>query len=321
MKFFRSKHINCINPFEPISYSEEVLPISRIKSLTYELFEFVGWDQSKIELVYLNYEASKTTSQSLSRHLKLQLDNKKAISVEERAAFLDKAIKELTSKQQTLATDLDDLIDIGISRSDAEFEKAKIRFNNLQLLDIESKINHTFSESRYKLSVLFYYSKWLENYWESDDDDFVYQLPSGRLANIVNLNAAMTFLGLELATSSALRGEVWATSSLLLDAIDLANINEDYVNTEFESEDASFKARKAVKARHKKTYKIQEFAIRKARMVLSESPELSIRQVRNKILNDVVEFAKTEGQPLSERGEKTVYEWLLREGKSALLAS
>ncbi len=83
MKFFCSRHIENINPFEPLSYHRDILPISDIKFSTYELFKFGGWDLSDIEKVYQAFEAGNEVQCNAGRQLAL-LQNKKTMTDEER---------------------------------------------------------------------------------------------------------------------------------------------------------------------------------------------------------------------------------------------
>jgi hypothetical protein len=285
----------------------DTLPIHEFKAKAYNQFVFEGWEALLDKVENDNLIQQDDCESSNSENIELPKVNDPNYSLK-----LEQRLTQMNAKDQLEIDDLDALVDVGITHSDLQLSAFRkgILGTNKMLPPLET-ISHTYNDAKYSLNTTYWFLEWEREYFNSEGQEFSLTLPSGRIADIVNLNGAMTLFALEQATSSALRNETWATSNLLLIAAEVLSRTERLLSNEYDYVSASRLAKKRAQARHKKTYAIQNYAIEQANIILKDHPTYNTSQIFKIIFPSVQKFAKDIGQPFLERGQKTVYEWLL----------
>ncbi len=323
MKFFTSKYFKVTDPLDTFYFFNDVIPIHEFKVAGYEHFRFEGWDKllDKVEQDSDSVEAQKSSNDTGGLALP-SFDDPDYSSKLEQAANIHRL------RSQKIIDDLDSLVKIGIEKAQESLSNFKETPFKTSLLRPLEQIPHVYlDEEEIPINTTFWFLEWEKKYFNSsdeyedededeDEDDFSFVLPSGRIANVLNLNGAMLLFALEKATAAALRNEVWATSKLLLSAAQIHLLSERLNNSEYEYVTKSRAAKSRAKSRHKKTYAIKNFAIEMANNVIKNYPTISTLQIATRILPEVEKFAEQQEQPLTERGAKTVYDWLLAHRKS-----
>ncbi|MFZ2999695.1 MAG: hypothetical protein WA071_05155 [Undibacterium umbellatum] len=309
MRAFKSKYFKNIDFISNFGFLSEALPIYESIAKAYDHFNFQGWEKVLDEI-----ENNSETEQLEDNFSDAKLATLPKFDDPEYRTEMEKVIAASNERSQKIVDDLDVLVEIGILNSATHQSKYREK-NTLKnkLLEPIAKIPHDYADKTHSLHTTYWFLEWENEYWDSDDDEFSFNLPSNRIANIINLNGAMALFALEQATSSALRNEVWATSHLLLSGTKILSLTENMLTSEYDYVVKSRHAKKGGKARHMKTYEIKKFALEKATIISSTYPHLSTNQIVKRIFPDVQKFAMDIGQPLMERGIKTIYEWLLAE--------
>lgn len=319
MKFFTSKYFKATDPLDTLYFFNDVIPTHEFKVAGYEHFRFEGWDKllDKVEQDSDSIEAQKSIADTGGLGLP-------SFDDPDYSSKLDQAENIHRLRSQKIIDDLDSLVKIGIEKAQESLSNFKETTFKTALLRPFEQIDHVYlDEEETPINTTYWFLDWEKTYFNSsdededaDEDEFSYVLPSGRIANILNLNGAMLLFALEKATAAALRNEVWATSVLLLSAAKIHLIGERLFNDEYEYVTKSRAAKSRAKSRHKKTYAIKNFAIEMANNVIKNQPTISTLQIATKILPEVEKFAAQQEQPFTDRGAKTVYDWLLAHRKT-----
>lgn len=292
------------------------LPIFELKAEAFEYFRFDEWNIQDNENPHI--QSYPSVMSQIGDPKPTYSDDSKAYQL-----YMQRKLKELEGWHRSVAGDLDATITFALKiveplqlEEDQRQAESRDQFalflKEFPLLPFKAPaLKQTYHGEAIFISVFQLFLNWLEKYFEDENIEVIsLTLPSGRVASTITVVSAMAILAFDKAIGAALKNETWATSVFLIGATSLISKSKDMFEYEYEMQVEEKKNKNRLEKRHEKTYAIKAFALSKARQF--DSTNYSKLKITKLIFPEVEAHAKTLKQPFSERGFKTVYDWILK---------